>query len=165
MHRLARVALLTAFASALPAVCADYDAEFNWIAAAAVGPVWDGETQDGFDLVPGDYVGTVSMERVLGVLTVRTQIGAFLYGDEIPDLDRESAGFALLTAMDRFGEARWAVLVLGGVGYYDASQDIDFHAGIGFDYRFEGPWIVRGEAIYHHEFESVALGAGIGYMF
>jgi hypothetical protein len=165
MSRLAPIALLLLLLAAVPASSADYDAEFNWIAAGAVGPVWDGKTQDGFDLVPGDYVGTVSLERVLGVLTVRTQVGGFFYGDEIPDLDRENGGFALLTAMDRFGEGRWAVLVLGGGGYYEASQDLDFHAGIGFDYRFEGPWIVRGEAIYHHEFESVALSAGIGYMF
>lgn len=149
----------------LAASAAEFDSSFDWYAAGQIGPVFDPETQDGFSLFPGDYVLTASLERRFRILTFRTQIGSFLYEDEILSEDRETAPFVLFTAMDRFGEDRWALIVLGGGGYYDATGEIDFHAGLGFDYRVKGPWAVRGEAVYHHEFESVAVSIGGGYLF
>ncbi len=162
--RLFGIALVLLAGASVRARAADFDSYFDWVAVGSAGPLYDSETSDG-SLNPGDYTATVSLERTLKILTLRTQVGTFLYSDEIPSLDRESKGYALLSAIDRFGEDRWAVLVLGGVGYYDADQQIDFHAGLAFDYRFKGPWMARGEAVYHHEFRSVAVTVGVGYMF
>lgn len=153
------------FVLGFSARAAEFDAAFDWYAAGQLGTVYDPETQDSFSLFPGDYVATASLERRFRILTFRTQIGAFLYEEELPSEDRETAPFVLFTAMDRFGEDRWALIVLGGGGYYDATGEIDFHAGLGFDYRVKGPWMVRGEAVYHHEFESVAISVGGGYLF
>lgn len=147
------------------AIASDFDSSFDWVAVGNVGPLYDNKTHGGFSLNPGDYTVTASLERTFRILTFRTQVGMFLYGTEIPEINRKTDGYALLTAMDRFGENRWALTVLGGVGYYNASQGIDFHFGLGFDYRVHGPWMVRGEAVYHHEFESVAVTVGGGYMF
>lgn len=145
--------------SAGAGVAAESDAAFDWLAVGSVGPNFDSETSG------ANFVVTASLERRLRILTFRTQIGGFLYGDEVPGKGRENGSFALLSAMDRFGENRWALILLGGIGYYDIPAEADFHVGVGFDYRFHGPWVARGEAIYHHEFSSVAVDVGVGYQF
>ncbi|MFN7974107.1 MAG: hypothetical protein U0166_17460 [Acidobacteriota bacterium] len=166
---MSRTHAILAFTVLLCASCvaqaSDFDASFDWVAVGNFGPLYDSKTQDGFTLSPGDYTVTASLERTFKILTFRTQVGEFLYQDEIPSIHRENDFYALLTAMDRFGEDRWALVVLGGVGYYNVTQQVDFHVGLGFDYRVHGPWMVRGEAVYHHEVESVAVTIGGGYMF
>ena len=157
-RRIITIALLL-LPSLAPA--AEFDSSFDWVAVGALGPQYDAETEN----PEGDFVFTASLERSFKILTFRTQVGAFLYEDELPLLDRQNDAFVLFSAMDRFGEGPWALVVLGGGGWYQATESANFHVGLGFDYRFYGPWIARGEAVYHHEFEAVAVTIGGGYLF
>ena len=112
-------------------LASEFDQSFDWVVAGQIGPLFDSETGGG-SLFPGDYVGQLSLERSLHILTFRTSIGGFLYGDEIPAKNRETGSFLLVSAMDRFGEGPWALYILGGAGSYEARTEVDVHAGVGF---------------------------------